>query len=214
MNEKTTYTAIIGDLIGSRQIENRRGLQRKLLDSLSDINREFTTSLHAGFIITTGDEFQALAKDLETAYELTIELKHRLYPHGVRFGIGKGALDVFPENREYAIGFDGEAFWRAREAIEESEKRGVSAIFRTGTEIDDILKSIQIGIDWIVGKRTEKQARATILYQSGLDQKEISERMDTIQPGVSRFLKEGGCFAELSLKKGIIGVISGCRNIT
>ncbi len=212
--QKETYVAIIGDLVGSRKIEDRQKLQRQLLDSLSDINNKFKDSLHSGLIVTTGDEFQGLAKDLKTAYNLTIEIKHRLFPYRARFGIGRGTLDVFPENKEFAIGFDGEAFWRAREAIQESEKSRVSVVFRTGEKFDDILKSIQSGIDWIVNNRTEKQAKATTLYQSGLNQKRIAQQMNTKQPGISRILKEGGCFAEINLKEGFIRIIDNYSDIT
>ena len=61
------YVAVIGDLVGSKSIDNRQAVQEKLLDTLSDVNSKFKTSLYAGFIVTTGDEFQALAMDLKSA---------------------------------------------------------------------------------------------------------------------------------------------------
>ncbi|HHS49962.1 MAG TPA: hypothetical protein ENN07_02485 [candidate division Zixibacteria bacterium] len=201
------YVAIIGDLVGSRDAPDRAALQSKLNDSLSAANKKFTHRLFSKFILTAGDEFQAIAEYVVTAFKITQILKDELFPHPVRFGIGYGSLKIFPEDREFAIGFDGEAFWRARTAIEESKKCGVSVVFHTGTEYDEILKSIQRGIDWIAENRTHKQATAAILYNNGLDQKEIAERMNTKQPGITRFLKKGGYFVEKDLSGAIIKAI-------
>jgi len=207
--EKTDkqYVAVIGDLVGSKSIDNRQAVQEKLLDTLSDVNSIFKNSLYAGFIVTTGDEFQALAMDLKSAYELTIEIKHRLDPYPVRFGIGRGSLNVFPNNREYAIGFDGEAFWRAREAIQVSEQSGVSVVFRTGSENDDILKSIQTGIDWISWNRTNFQKEVIKLNFSGMKQKDIAHRLKSQQPNISRALKEGGVSETTDLKNAVFSIL-------
>ncbi|MGC9314572.1 MAG: SatD family protein [bacterium] len=205
--ENKLYVAIIGDLIGSKKIDNRQAAQEKLLDALSDVNLKFKDSLYAGFIVTTGDEFQALAMDLKSAYELTIEIKHRIHPYPIRFGVGCGSLNVFPENRDFAIGFDGKAFWRAREAIQESEKSGVSVVFRTGSEIDDILKSIQTGIDWISKNRTNFQKEVIRLNFSGMKQKDIAHRLKSQQPNISRALKEGGFSETTDLKNAIFSLL-------
>lgn len=60
MTQNDKYVAIIGAPVGSRKIENRQELERRLLDSLSDIYDKFKDSLHLAFIVTTRDEFQAL----------------------------------------------------------------------------------------------------------------------------------------------------------
>lgn len=80
IGQNKTYVAIIGDLVSSRKTENRQKLQLQLLDSLSDINRKSKDSLFSALIVTTGDEFQTLAKYLKAAYKLAIELKHRSNP--------------------------------------------------------------------------------------------------------------------------------------
>lgn len=193
------YTAIIGDLVGSRTIENRPALQRKLVDTLSEVNHLFAESLTSSLIITTGDEFQALACDLNSAYRIAKEIELRLHPFAVRFGIGYGSIEVFPKNGEFAIGFDGEAFWRAREAIEDSKFSKVSLSFRTGTEFDEILKSVQMAIEWIVRKRTDFQNRVVSLCRKDYTQAKIAIELKTHQPNISRALKDAGYYEELGL---------------
>ena len=57
------YFALIGDIIGSRSIESRAEIQRRLGDKLREINeREGDKNLAAGFVITLGDEFQGLIR--------------------------------------------------------------------------------------------------------------------------------------------------------
>lgn len=113
------YFALIGDIIGSRSIESRAEIQRRLGDKLREINeREGDKNLAAGFVITLGDEFQGLIRaggSFNPIYA-ALEIKNAMYPVKLRFAIGIGGMstDIDPH---MAIGADGEAFHRARESM-------------------------------------------------------------------------------------------------
>ncbi len=53
------YCAIIGDLINSKEIKNRKELQENLKLLLKNINNKYNC-IETDFTITLGDEFQAL----------------------------------------------------------------------------------------------------------------------------------------------------------
>ena len=110
------YIAIIGDLIDSKKIKNRESFQAKLQDSLSKINEEFKDIIVSNFTLTIGDEFQALVK-LDKKLVLLLDKLFVYINYDFRLGIGYGEITT-KINPDISIGSDGEAFWRAREAIE------------------------------------------------------------------------------------------------
>ena len=57
------YVAIIGDIIGSRQLPDRAQIQLRLEKFLSHINVRFSKFVVAKFVITIGDEFQGLRSE-------------------------------------------------------------------------------------------------------------------------------------------------------
>ena len=110
------YFAIIGDIIGSKDLEDRAGVQRKLKNVLKGINQDYKANLASNFSITLGDEFQGLLKTAENLMEIMDIIRFQMYPVELRFGVGIGEMrtDVIYEN---SMGSDGPAYWAAREAI-------------------------------------------------------------------------------------------------
>ncbi|MGB4438298.1 MAG: SatD family protein, partial [Sedimentibacter sp.] len=58
------YIAIIGDIVNSKKIDNRNDVQIKLKSLLKRIDEKYTDDIASDFMITLGDEFQGLLKDL------------------------------------------------------------------------------------------------------------------------------------------------------
>ena len=54
------YIAIIGDIKGSKKLDNRNEVQKKLTSVLDDINKKYKDDIYSKFTITLGDEFQGL----------------------------------------------------------------------------------------------------------------------------------------------------------
>ena len=55
-----TYVAIIGDIVGSRELKDRYKIQVQLENTLDSININFSRVIESKFTITIGDEFQGL----------------------------------------------------------------------------------------------------------------------------------------------------------
>ncbi|MCK5714198.1 MAG: hypothetical protein KAI25_15860, partial [Hyphomicrobiaceae bacterium] len=55
MGEKQ-YFAVIGDIIGSRNVDDRAGLQRQLNAGLADVNRQYADQIASQYLLTIGDE--------------------------------------------------------------------------------------------------------------------------------------------------------------
>jgi len=111
------YFAVIGDIISSRKIENRKQFQKHLSGILDEINHSYFEDIASEFVITLGDEFQGLLKRADRLLEITDKIKFQLEPVEVRFGIGIGRMET-DIIRETSVGADGPAYWCARKAIQ------------------------------------------------------------------------------------------------
>ena len=117
--------ALIGDIRKSKQLKNRKEVQDKLRDVLEDINVKYESDIAAKFVITLGDEFQGLLFNEKNMLHIIQEIKMRLYPVELRYGIGIGKI-VTDINSEMALGADGPGYYNARNAMEtvqQNEKR-------------------------------------------------------------------------------------------
>ncbi|MFS8639322.1 MAG: SatD family protein [Symbiobacteriaceae bacterium] len=115
------YWAVIGDLARSRRIRHRAEFQRRLETLLDQVNRRFTTGLVSRWVVTAGDEFQALYVHPEGLVQAVHFLCEEIWPQRARFGVGYGGLAT--ALKDEAVGMDGPAFYAARAALEEA-KRG------------------------------------------------------------------------------------------
>lgn len=54
------FIVVIGDICGSKHLNNRKEIQDKLREILNKINNKYKLDIVAKFVITLGDEFQGL----------------------------------------------------------------------------------------------------------------------------------------------------------
>ncbi|OGO16980.1 MAG: hypothetical protein A2Z14_02045 [Chloroflexi bacterium RBG_16_48_8] len=125
---RAKYLAIIGDVVRSRDIQDRNEFQQRLRGGISKVNQEFSSSIASRFVLTIGDEFQGLLKSPEVIPQLLAVIRSEIHPIEQRIGIGIGNLDTKLE--PVAIGMDGPCFHRARDAIERAKS------FETSIEVE------------------------------------------------------------------------------
>jgi hypothetical protein len=85
---KKPYFAVIGDIISSRKVDDRAGLQRQLNAGLADVNRQYADQIASEFLLTIGDEFQGLLRTSEDLDRILASLRVAVHPVDLRFGIG------------------------------------------------------------------------------------------------------------------------------
>lgn len=113
----TKYLAIIGDIVDSKRLSRRDEFQTKLAGVLKGISSR-NASLASPYTITLGDEFQAVYKNADRLFADIFQVMAATSPVQVRFAVGLGPLSTEVNPRQ-ALGMDGPAFHRAREAITE-----------------------------------------------------------------------------------------------
>lgn len=197
------YIAIIGDLVKSRELESREDAQVKLKAVLQEINEDYQEQLASRFSVTLGDEFQGLLKSPENILKLLFELKYRLAPLKVRFGIGFGEIltDIDPLE---SIGADGPAYHAARKMINEvkrteSGKKSLACDILFGhKDQDECLDALNSGLCLIRFMESHwSQKQLDNIYDSfyrGLNQSEIARARGLNQSTVHRSLSSAGYY--------------------
>jgi hypothetical protein len=116
------YLTLIGDIVDSKALPRRAEFQDRLAETLKGVSAR-NPALVSPYTLTLGDEFQAVYKSADRLFADVFEILTEIHPARARFAIGVGELTT-PINRKQALGMDGPAFHRAREAITELKKTG------------------------------------------------------------------------------------------
>ena len=180
-------TAVIGDLVGSRQFSppERGEVQVELRQFLNRLNQNYRAAVLSDFVITTGDEFQALLRDPELIPDLAWAVEAQLGRIGVRLGIGFGT--IYTPLRPVAIGMDGPAFHQAREAITNAAKKAWNGgVFLGFTKPgDNILNGFARVLHRHRTDMTERQREVADILRRGKTQTEVAEMLEITKQAVS-----------------------------
>ena len=193
--EPARYVALIGDVVGSREVEDREALQRRLRRLMGEVNRRFAGAIAARFTLTAGDEFQGLLGRAGGIGEICGLLRARLDPVEIRLGLGVGGLSTALEAE--AIGMDGPCFHRAREALNRAKERGspVEAVTGGDEGVFEVYGSLYGALrrGW-----TLRQREAVDWTMAGLKGREVARRMGVGPSTVSLHLKAAEARAVLA----------------
>jgi len=210
--ERAENAALIGDIVGSREAADRRGLHELVRQALDQVNADLASVQPLS--PTVGDEFQAVYKDLASAVQATLLLRLSLISVAeVRFGIGWGPLDVFEEDK-LPFEQDGPAWWAARDAIERvslnmKQKEGPRG-WRTACLISDVaivaeghrtgsdqafLNGFLMCRDEIVAGMDERDARITLALLMNKRQRTIADEENISQSAVAQRISRSGAYA-------------------
>jgi hypothetical protein len=120
MHEPTVYYALIGDIVGSRDLPDRAAVQRNLERLLRSLNEELQGSDEPGLAtpikLTAGDEVQVLLSAPARAVDLVVRIADGLHPATIAWGLGAGPLTT-DVGEDVAV-LDGPCFHHARDAVE------------------------------------------------------------------------------------------------
>jgi hypothetical protein len=205
---------LIGDVVGSRQTEDRGGLQRSLSEVLRRTNKRLEPRV--ALEPTIGDEFQGCFDDVATAVWASLVLRLELLREaGVdsRYGLGVGKVETFVA-RDRVVQ-DGPGWWTAREAIGSSEKMaGASgtAFARTWFsggrrpqvppgQDEAALNAFLLCRDAMVDRMKPAGRNRLHRLMLGWSQARIAEEEGTTQGAVSQSLARSGAYAILASQR-------------
>jgi len=130
---------IIADVTGSKKMANYERYEGQLFlkSAIIQINENFSESIEAPFMITRGDEFQGVTKDMASGLEIMLEFERLLFPLKLRYGIGRGEIQKMGSS--IPIEMDGPAFHRANDAVNRAKKKKLFLSCNSGNEANDML---------------------------------------------------------------------------
>lgn len=204
----TAVTALIVDLSASRQLAagRRQALQHRLEEVMEELNRELAPAVLARFTVTLGDEFQGLLSRPQVLPSVLWRLRVDLPDHRFWTGVGHGALET--ELKPEAVGMDGEAFHRARGAVETAKTDG-----RRGGVFDGFGEDTSTlnGLARLLGVQrdgfTEAQVEAVQLIRTGHSQREAAERLDVTPQAVHNRLRAAAWEAFREGEEALAGLL-------
>lgn len=190
---KRPYIALIGDMVGSRQLApaQRRDAQNRFSKLMTKLNDIYADKVVAKFVITLGDEFQAILADPQIVPDLIWQIAVE-YDIPVRLGFGYGTLTTAVP--EYAINVDGPALHQARAAIEQAKKENrLGGVFRGfGHSLDTILNGLASMLQFHRETRSERQITIIKFLRQGKSQAEIAELLDLTKQTVWQHVQAAG----------------------
>jgi hypothetical protein len=189
---------VIGDIVGSRDADDRRRVHEHLVAALDAVREDVPPQ--RGMRVTVGDELQGVYATLGEALEATFLLRLRALPEvDVRIGIGRGEVTVLDEERDIE---DGPGWWAAREAVEAVEEAAGQAPTRTlrtlyrSAEPDartDAVNAALLCRDHLVGSVSERSVRLLRgLMEPGATQKQLAAREGVSASAVSQRVRSDG----------------------
>ncbi|NOX37318.1 MAG: hypothetical protein GXO78_07260 [Calditrichaeota bacterium] len=187
------YLAIIGDIVRSREIENRKAFQRQFHRVMAELNQQFQSEIVSPFTVTLGDEFQALLHRADALFEIYRFLHQQLHPRQLVIGVGVGEIET-EINRESSIGMDGPCLRLAREEIEAAKRQPPRLRFNVqGLEVP-VLNVLMQHIERLEAKRTPRQREIVAVYRNVRHQETVARQLGISQAAVSQALENAHYF--------------------
>jgi len=192
--ESRDCVAVIGDLVASRQASSRARAQEALVAALR-MATELAPALQAP-APTIGDEFQSthatVADALLSALVVRLALPEDM---DARVGIGVGLVEVVGRS-EYGLTQDGPAWWNARDAIGEVERRAARQTgLRTWVHEGGTVNAYVMARDQLVSGFDGRQRRLVLGLLQGRTQRELAASEGISASAVSQSLRRSGALA-------------------
>jgi hypothetical protein len=190
----TIYAVLIADVMESSARADIRGLLGRRLVAVS--KRHLRKKLiELPYSVTAGDEFQTVTRDLPSIPAVILDLRKALRPLALRIGVGFGLISDRIQPPVNRLG--GEAFQRARRAIEYIKTRGLfkfdvlTAFESHSAGFNNTINLIYGLHDTLVLKITEKQWKTIEEFLERPTLEQTAKRLKLDASTVSRNLKRG-----------------------
>lgn len=199
---------VLGDVVNSREIEDRETFQETLQSTLDTINDEFGDLFRAPLTILKGvDEIGGVLTSVRPLVAIQRRLARTLHPHQIRLAAVVGEIDVNGTTGDVSA-MDGEAFARADAVLAELESTDLTFELEGTRPLLDRLLSDQINLlDMFREAWTERQVEITSKYEKLDSQKEVAESLGISPQAVSNALAKTKAAKIVQLEQRLSRVI-------
>jgi SatD family (SatD) len=187
------YIGLKTDMIRSRTLGERNKVQELFLTVADRMNAEFHLCFESGFIVTHGDEAQALIKieSVDSVYQMIEALVEMMEPIELRFGLGCGTLNT--KVQEMAIGMDGEVWQNAKQAIDIARRSHQIVCLRGfHPEVEQALEALANLLLFLHKHWTSEQLEVIRIIRTGQAQAAIAKMLKVSEAAISKRLSAAG----------------------
>jgi hypothetical protein len=189
--------AVLGDVVGSREVDDQAALLRRLAGGVAVTAEELPAVQPPR--LTIGDEFQAVYASLAAALEASLRLRLRLGTSDdglaldLRIGVGEGEVEVTGA-AELPAGQSGTAWWRARDAIDAVSElvgrsqwpRSLRTVYRGDGEDDGRVMAYLLCQDELLARLDDRDRHVLLGLLDGRPQADVAADLGISQPAVAK----------------------------
>lgn len=172
------YIVITGDVINSR---NSKFNKEEFVTKIKKMNTDYKNEIVIGFSILKGDEIQGILRYGCNLFKIIRMLEYYLKPYKLRIGVGIGDIDGDIIDCQTSWELNGEAFFLARDAIDEisnRRKKNVDykvLIHTNNQEKDEKINLFYSFVNKTISKWNDDIWLITMNLESGFTHEEIAE---------------------------------------
>lgn len=184
------FIVLLGDIVHSRRIKNRKEFQQKLKQACNSVNLQYKGELHAEMKLIKGvDEIGGVYNRPDRLYDSISIIMDGIFPQKMRFVCISGQIDVGLMQKNVSK-MDGPAFHKAAENIDLLRKRP-EMLFHVelGNHILDIAICGQINL-LLLYRDNWSQTQFDLIqeYRKCDNQAQVAEKFGISQQAVSKSL--------------------------
>jgi hypothetical protein len=199
------YFVITADIINSRMLL-KKGIRREFfLDAVTKANNLCSESLFVPFSLMRGDEIQGILADPAFLPRVVRKLRFSFLPAVLRIGIGIGGISTEVKSTSWEM--DGEAFYRAREALTSCSDNVLTVVKMGNPFTETVITALFALIDALESKWTMGQWEAVMTYEIYGTYKKAGEILKVAPQNVSKRCHAARWPAVVEGEKAIVSLL-------
>jgi|ERR1700730_8935065 len=192
-HKQSLYAVITADISGSRNVDDFRKARDRKLRPLTK-QHMLQKLIVSEYAVTAWDEFEGLTRPRNVP-SILLDLRRHFYPLGLWIGVGIGTVSD-PHRKPINVFAGGEAFERAREAVNEiktkrNKSRRLTAFLSGNEEFDLVANTIYHLHDTLIQNISPKQWQTINIQMSVKSQELTARKLGLDESTVSRNLRRG-----------------------
>ncbi len=202
------YAVINADIKDSRKMHanERYEWQLFLKSAIVQVNEDDADLIEAPFMITKGDEFQGVLKNLSDIPHIIMKFERLVFPLIMRYGVGYGPIQKM--GSKIPIEMDGRAFHRASAGLDYAKRKKYGVYLDTGNpEFDLMVNTLYQLIYVIKGKWSRTNFTRYWKYKSMGTYERVAQEVGVSTQAVWDSLNNASAIEVINAEEALINLL-------
>ncbi|QZY55757.1 SatD family protein [Crassaminicella profunda] len=216
------FCVITADIIKSRKYLNAK---EEINNKLDQLNKKLKNELFTSFVLSRGDEIQAVLNNIEFLPEVIRNVRYYCRPFQLRLGVGIGYIEAILDNQNHnSWDMNGQAFYLARDAMDTLNKLQrkhstpykkhypATYLWSMNEALNLSLNSIYILVDSIIRNWNDEQWETIMLYESLGTYELVSRQLSISKSAVQQRCDLANWRSIVAVEKNLKGLLQRCND--